>query len=48
MAEFTLPKNSRITRNGREHRASGATRVRRFPVYRWDPAAGQNPRYETV
>ena len=47
MAEFTLPKNSRITRNGREHRASGATRVRRFRVYRWDPEAGQNPRYDT-
>ena len=47
MAEFTLPKNSRITRNGREHRASGAARVRRFRVYRWDPEAGQNPRYDT-
>ena len=47
MAEFLLPKNSRITRNGREHRASGATRVRRFRVYRWDPEAGQNPRYDT-
>ncbi len=46
MAEFTLPKNSRITRQGREHRASGG-KVRRFRVYRWDPDSGQNPRYDT-
>ena len=47
MAEFTLPKNSRISRKGREHKAPGATRVRRFRVYRWDPEAGENPRYDT-
>ncbi|HLV07147.1 MAG TPA: succinate dehydrogenase iron-sulfur subunit [Croceibacterium sp.] len=47
MAEFTLPKNSRITAKGREHKAPGATRVRRFRVYRWDPESGENPRYDT-
>ncbi len=47
MAEFTLPKNSKINAKGREHKAPGATRVRRFKVYRWDPEAGQNPRYDT-
>jgi succinate dehydrogenase / fumarate reductase, iron-sulfur subunit len=46
MAEFTLPKNSKITGKGREHKASGA-KVRRFRIYRWDPEAGQNPRYDT-
>jgi succinate dehydrogenase / fumarate reductase iron-sulfur subunit len=47
MAEFTLPKNSRITRQGRVHKADGATRKKYFRVYRWDPESGQNPRYDT-
>jgi succinate dehydrogenase / fumarate reductase iron-sulfur subunit len=47
MAEFTLPKNSKITGQGREHKASGGKHVRRFRIYRWDPEAGQNPRYDT-
>ena len=47
MAEFILPKNSRITGKGREHKAAGAKRVRRFRIYRWDPESGQNPRYDT-
>jgi len=46
MAEFTLPKNSKITGKGREHKATGA-KIRRFKIYRWDPEAGQNPRYDT-
>ena len=47
MAEFTLPKNSKITAKGREHRAPAAKQPRRFRIYRWDPEAGQNPRYDT-
>ena len=47
MATFTLPKNSKINGNGRDYRAEGATRVRRFKIYRWDPESGQNPRYDT-
>jgi len=47
MAEFTLPKNSRITAKGREYKAPGAARVRSFRVYRWDPESGENPRYDT-
>jgi succinate dehydrogenase / fumarate reductase, iron-sulfur subunit len=47
MAEFFLPKNSRITGKGREHKADGAVRARRFRVYRWDPESGENPRYDT-
>ena len=46
MAEFFLPKNSTITK-GREHKAPGAARVRRFKIYRWDPEGGRNPRYDT-
>ena len=47
MAEFFLPKNSKISGKGREHKAAGAARVRRFRVYRWDPDSGENPRYDT-
>ena len=47
MATFTLPKNSKIT-EGRTYRAApGATRVKQFKVYRWNPDDGQNPRIDT-
>ena len=37
MADFVLPKNSRI-RKGKEWPApEGATRTKAFHVYRWDP-----------
>ena len=47
MAEFLLPKNSKITRKGRVHKAAGAKKVKNFRIYRWDPESGQNPRYDT-
>jgi len=47
MAEFVLPKNSKITGKGREHKAPGARRARSFRIYRWDPEGGENPRYDT-
>ena len=47
MVQLTLPKNSKITGQGRDHKASGAKRVRRFRIYRWDPESGANPRYDT-
>jgi succinate dehydrogenase / fumarate reductase iron-sulfur subunit len=48
MAEFTLPKNSRIKGKGRTHKApAGAKRTRAFKVYRYDPDSGDNPRYDT-
>ncbi len=47
MAEFTLPKNSRIRKQGRTHKApEGAKRTRGFKVYRYDPDSGENPRYD--
>ena len=46
MATFTLPKNSKITGKGRTHTADGASRVRKFKVYRYDPDSGENPRYD--
>jgi len=46
MATFTLPKNSKITGKGQVHKAEGATRVKTFTVYRYDPDSGENPRYD--
>ena len=47
MAEFRLPKDSRVVR-GREHPApAGSRRVARFLVYRWDPDGDGNPRLDS-
>src|SRR3546814_10603092 len=47
MATFTLPKNSRIRKDGKVHSATGGGRIKRFKVYRFDPDSGENPRYDT-
>jgi succinate dehydrogenase / fumarate reductase iron-sulfur subunit len=47
MAEFTLPKNSKIKGKGHTYRAPDAKRTRKLRVYRWDPDTGENPRYDT-
>jgi succinate dehydrogenase iron-sulfur subunit len=47
MAEFRLPKNSRI-REGKLFKApAGAKKLKRFRVYRYDPDSGENPRIDT-
>ena len=47
MAEFTLPKNSRISGKGRSHKAPvAAKRVKAFRIYRYDPDKKENPRYD--
>ena len=47
MAEFRLPRNSRVGK-GRTHKAApGATNVKEFQIYRWNPDDGQNPRMDT-
>jgi succinate dehydrogenase / fumarate reductase iron-sulfur subunit len=47
MAEFTLPKNSRV-QPGTAHKATpGAKRVKTFKVYRYDPEGGGNPRLDS-
>ena len=47
MVEFALPKNS-VLQKGKEFPApEGATRLRRFEVYRWNPDSGENPRVDT-
>jgi succinate dehydrogenase / fumarate reductase, iron-sulfur subunit len=47
MATFTLPKNSKITGKARKHAATSSGRVKSFKIYRYDPDAGENPRYDT-
>jgi succinate dehydrogenase / fumarate reductase iron-sulfur subunit len=47
MVEFTLPKNSRITEGKTWPAPEGATDVRVFRIYRWDPDTGANPRIDT-
>jgi succinate dehydrogenase / fumarate reductase iron-sulfur subunit len=47
MAEFTLPKNSKIG-TGKTYKApAGAKRVKEFKVYRWNPDDGKNPVTDT-
>jgi succinate dehydrogenase / fumarate reductase iron-sulfur subunit len=47
MAEFTLPKNSRIVTGRTWPRPEGATNVRSLRIYRYDPDAGRNPQVDT-
>ncbi len=47
MAEFTLPKNSKV-QPGKTHPApAGAKRIKKFRVYRYDPDTKENPRIDT-
>jgi succinate dehydrogenase / fumarate reductase iron-sulfur subunit len=45
LAEFTLPKNSKITK-GREWKPEAGKRLRTFKIYRYDPDSGANPRFD--
>ena len=47
MAEFTLPKNSKIKTGKTFNAANGATRKKTFHIYRWDPDSGENPSVNT-
>jgi succinate dehydrogenase / fumarate reductase iron-sulfur subunit len=47
MAELTLPKNSRVTAGTTHKAAPGATRVKNFQVYRWNPDDAGNPHTDT-
>ncbi len=50
MATFTLPKNSKIRKDGKVHKAASSQnsggRIKSFKVYRYDPDSGENPRYD--
>ena len=45
LAEFTLPRNSKIGR-GREYEPEEGNRLRTFKIYRYDPDTGANPRFD--
>ena len=47
MATFTLPKNSRITEGKTFKAEPGATNVKTFKIYRWDPDSDATPRLDT-
>src|SRR6202022_1708440 len=48
MAEFFLPPNSKIRKDGRVYKAPpGAKQVRAFKIYRFDPDVNENPRLDT-
>src|ERR1700750_1213602 len=47
MAEFSLPKNSKINGRGQTYKStSDGKNKRTFKVYRYDPDWGENPRYD--
>ena len=47
MAEFTLPKNSKITEGKAWPKPSAATRITEFRIYRWSPDDEANPHIDT-
>jgi succinate dehydrogenase / fumarate reductase, iron-sulfur subunit len=47
MVQLTLPKNSKVTKGQHFPAPASAKRVRTFKVYRYDPEAGANPRWDT-
>ena len=49
MVQLTLPKNSKIGKGRHWRAADGAGKkdVRTFRIYRYDPEAGGNPRWDT-
>jgi succinate dehydrogenase / fumarate reductase iron-sulfur subunit len=47
MAEFRLPKNSRITKGKHFDASNGSSNTRTFAVYRYDPSTGDNLRVDT-
>ncbi len=47
MAEFSLPKNSKVTAGKHYPAKAGAKNARQFKVYRWNPDDAANPRTDT-
>lgn len=47
MAEFRLPKNSRVTKGKRFDAPKDAKNTKTFRIYRWEPEAGENPRVDS-
>ena len=53
LKRFPVPRNFKVSSESRIERGkiwpapAGATRVKRFEIYRYDPDSGQNPRIDT-
>ena len=47
MVELALPKNSQVKSGKHWPAPAGAKKVKTFKVYRYDPEAGGNPRWDT-
>lgn len=47
MAKFTLPANSKVKKGRHFPAPAGATNIRTFKIYRYDPDSGDNPRTDT-
>ena len=47
MAQFTLPKNSKIRRGKTIKCSDSATRKKTLRIYRWDPDENETPRMDT-
>lgn len=47
MAEFSLPRNSRVKPGKTIAAAQGAKRARTLKIYRYDPDTGENPRLDS-
>lgn len=47
MAEFSLPKNSKVQKGEVYKAEAGATNVKNFHIYRWNPDDGLNPHMDT-
>jgi succinate dehydrogenase and fumarate reductase iron-sulfur protein len=47
MAEFILPKNSKIVKGKYYKDKTNSRNIKKVNVYRWDPEDGRNPRIDT-
>ena len=47
MAEFTLPKNSKVGTGKSWPAPNGASNTKTFKIYRWNPDDGENPKVDT-
>ena len=47
MVQLALPKNSRVGKGRHYPAPQGASRVKTFRIYRYDPEGSENPRWDT-
>ena len=47
MVEFSLPRNSKVTKGKYQKASKDARNIRKFHVYRWNPDDDKNPQLDT-